>query len=155
MLPEDTYYQKTMDDLLQKVNETEAPRPIPTTSNSPYVVAIVVMLALAIIAIVLILSIRPDLDFVIVVSLITGVFSPTTLFLLTFMKANETTNNSREANMQAAATHTLVNNRMKLWVDAARKLAYADGIAEGRRRADERTDELTAKAQIIDVPLKE
>jgi Mn2+/Fe2+ NRAMP family transporter len=100
-------------------------------NNTPYILAVVVMVIAAIAGIAVILVLRPDSDPLVVSGVIAGIFTPTALSLMSFLKAQE--------------THVLVNSRMSEAITDAAKAAYGEGMKAGRESANERTDMLAGK----------
>jgi hypothetical protein len=98
--------------------------------NSPYIKAIVIMMCLGVIGIVAITFARPEADNTVIIGALLGLLAPTTLSLLTFIKAQE--------------THVSVNSRLDAFMRNAEAVARAEGVNEGRALANARTDALAA-----------
>ena len=115
-------------------DEMKSKRDNPPSTNSTYLIAIVVMVLIGISGIALIVSLRPDTDFLIVSAAVFGFITPTTLALMTFLKA-------QEATQQAKETHLAVNSRLDAFIKNAEAAARAQGKDEGREAANLRSDE--------------
>ena len=101
---------------------------VPPPNNIQYLVAIVIMSIVAVSGSIVISVYRPDIDFVVVFGVIAGFMAPTTLSLLAFMKAQE--------------THLSVNSRLDAFIKNAELSSRAEGVEEGRKKAEERSDKL-------------
>lgn len=101
------------------------------SSNIPYVMAVITMIVVALILIGVISVARPDQDIIVLITTVFAVLAPTTLSLLTFMKAQE--------------THLSVNSRLDEFMVNAKTASHAEGVIEGRDAANKRTDELSGK----------
>lgn len=129
---------------------------IDAPKNPPYLLVILLMVVFGLGAIILLLTIRPDLDFVIVA----GVILPTVTVIttsvfniiqrnLTIQEAHEANVNSQLALVQSKETHDVVNSRLTEFKEAfiaaekerSRNAAVA-AYGEGRKDADARTDKL-------------
>lgn len=119
--------------ILEDEKRVKSGQPI-QTSNTTYLIAIVVMVLIGIGGISLIVSLRPDTDFLIVSAAVFGFITPTTLALMTFLKAQEASNQARE-------THLAVNSRLDSFIENAKLAAKAEGKDEGREAANVRNDE--------------
>jgi hypothetical protein len=106
----------------------------PQTSNTVYLVSIVVMVLIGILGIAAIVSLRPDTDFLIVSAAVFGFITPTTLALMTFLKAQEASNQAKE-------THLAVNSRLDAFIKQSSAAARSEGRDEGRLLANQRNDE--------------
>jgi hypothetical protein len=101
---------------------------VPQANNVPYLIAVVSMAVVAITGSILITVFRPDSDIVVVFGLVAGFMTPTTISLLSFMKAQE--------------THLSVNSRLDEFIYNAKLSSRAEGVEEGRKIANDRTDKL-------------
>lgn len=97
-------------------------------SNTQYIVAVVAMMLIAVAGVVVIVVLRPEADVALVIAAVFGFLAPTTLSMLSFMKAQE--------------THLSVNSRLDQFIRNAEMAARAEGIGEGEKKANERTDAL-------------
>jgi hypothetical protein len=113
---------------------------MPPQSNTQYIVAVVTMLFIAITAIVVVISLRPDLDFLVVVAAVSGIFTPTTLSLLAFMKSEQ--------------THLSVNSRLSAFIENAERASLAEGKEAGMKSANDRTDLLAANRLNSESPVE-
>jgi hypothetical protein len=86
-------------------------------SPTIYVISLVVMVFIGISAIVMVEVLRPNQDNMVLHGLILGFLTPTTMSLLSLLKANE--------------THTIVNSRMTALLEMTQKAAFARGQLEG------------------------
>jgi hypothetical protein len=107
-----------------------------------YVIAVVTMATLGVAAATAIVIAKPmtgmsPAETMVAVAAIFGFLAPTTLSLMTYLKAQE--------------THLSVNSRLDAFLSTAKMAAHAQGVTEGRqegrRAADERTDILAGGAQ--------
>lgn len=103
----------------------------PVNSNMPYVIAVIILATVGMIVAAVILVMRPDSDPLVVSGIVAGLIMPTTLSLLSFMKAQE--------------THLSVNSRLEQFIENAEKAAHAEGELAGRTAANESNDELEAR----------
>jgi hypothetical protein len=87
-------------------------------SNVQYVIAVLTMFLLGVIMSITIIALRPTADALVIVGSTFAVMSPTTLGLLSFMKAQE--------------THLSVNSQLQSYINAASGRARAEGVIEGR-----------------------
>ena len=99
-----------------------------TNGNRKYLIAVVSMFIFGVSGIVLISTLSPKQDLIIVISAVFALLSPTTLSLLSFMKAQE--------------THLSVNSRLDEFIKNADLAARAEGEIEGARKANQRADKL-------------
>jgi hypothetical protein len=101
-------------------------------NNTPYVVAVVTMMFIAVVGSAIITVVEPKQDNTVIIAAIFGFLTPTTLSLLAFMKSQE--------------THLSVNSRLDAFMKTAQDVALGKGLMEGRiqgkKEANERTDEL-------------
>lgn len=104
--------------------EKKAPNPF---------VAIVAVLLIGVAGVVVISVLRPDLDPLAVSAVIFGFLTPSTLSLMSYLKAQE--------------THLAVNSRLEEFIRNATKAAQAVGQEAGRKESEARTDELARQAQ--------
>lgn len=88
--------------------------------RSIYVVGVIVAMLLGVVASVIITVTRPETDNLPTIVLIFGFLAPTTVSLLTYLKAEE--------------THKSVNSRLDSFVESETRLATSLGIEEGRER---------------------
>jgi hypothetical protein len=118
-------------------------------TNTSYIIAVVSMIAIGFVTVILLALLRPTQDLGIIIVAVFGVLTPTTLSLLSFIKAQET-------NMQAQETHILVNSRMSTFMETLERSAQdksviakaegvVEGVAQGTKDANQRTDELANK----------
>lgn len=103
--------------------EKKAPNPF---------VAIVAVLLIGVVGVVLVTVLRPDLDPLAISAVIFGFLTPTTLSLMSYLKAQE--------------THLAVNSRLDDLIDNAKKAAEAVGKEAGRKESEARTDDLAKQA---------
>lgn len=94
---------------------------------SPFA-AIVAVLLIGVAGVVTIAVLRPDLDPLAVSAVIFTFLTPTTLSLLSYLKAQE--------------THLAVNSRLDQFIKNASKAAEAVGKETGRKESEARTDTL-------------
>lgn len=118
-------------------DQTTQPTVVGAASNMQYVVAVVLMALFGIVATAAVAIMRPPpIDNSSLYTIIGAFIAPTTLSLLSFMKAQE--------------THLSVNSRLDAFMGTARAAAHMQGLdegrAEGRVLANQRTDELAAAA---------
>lgn len=97
-------------------------------TNTPYLLVSGGMAVVGVIAIVVITSLRPDQDNAVLIATILGLLASTTASILAFQKAQQ--------------THLSVNSRLSAFLVAAKAQAKAEGVKEGGRAANERTDKL-------------
>lgn len=102
---------------------------------SPFA-AIVAVLLIGVSGVVLITILRPDLDPLAVSAVIFGFLTPTTLSLMSYLKAQE--------------THLAVNSRLDQFISSASKAAEAVGKEAGRKESEARTDDLAKQAKYGD-----
>lgn len=100
----------------------------PKTSNVPYFLIVGGMAVVGVVAVVLVSVLRPEQDNSALITTIVGLLLPTTASILAFLKAQE--------------THLSVNSRLDSFIVAAKAQAKAEGVKEGGRAANERTDKL-------------
>jgi hypothetical protein len=97
------------------------------------------MIGLAIFSVLALNIFSPQTSHTELLALITAVVVPTTLSLLSLMKANESSRISME-------THKMVNSRLDDFITSATTIARGEGLKEGmkegRDEADARTDAL-------------
>lgn len=126
---------KAVDQAPSTAESTISQSPQKPASNVPYIVAVITIATLVMFAIVLISIFRKE-DNTILIATIIGFATPTTLSLLSFMKAQE--------------THLSVNSRLDSFITAAEVAAKSSGLIEGnlqgRKEANKRSDDL--KTQI-------
>ena len=130
---------KTMDEL----SDTDKFRALYAKVHQPplqddtgkYLVAIVASLVLGIGGVAVIVAVRPDFDILVVAGVIFAFLTPTTTSVLALMKTEDT-------NKQAKETHLSVNSRLDAFIAQASASARAEGVVEGRDKANERTDSL-------------
>lgn len=103
--------------------EKKAPNPF---------VAIVAVLLIGVAGVVLVTVLRPDLDPLAISAVIFGFLTPTTLSLMSYLKAQE--------------THLAVNSRLDDLIENAKKAAEAVGKEVGRKESEARTDDLAKQA---------
>jgi len=112
---------------------------VPPPNNLPYVIAVVTMMAFGVIGVIAVAVLRPTQDNTLIVTTIIGFIAPTTLSLLAFMKAQE--------------THLSVNSRLDAFMANATLAAHAKGLMEGRGEgrdaANDRTDALAARTDLL------
>jgi len=111
---------------------------ISPNSNTPYLITILSAFMIGIVGTALFLYLRPESDFIIVSGVVFGIVGMLTTNVLTFMKTNEGTKQSRE-------THILFNSRMDELMRKATALAHAEGVQEGQDNANLRTDALKSE----------
>jgi hypothetical protein len=111
--------------------QEEPQRKFPQPTNQPYLIAIVLMILVGIAGVAAIVALRPDADILVVGAMVFGFITPTTLSLLSFMKAQE--------------THLSVNSRLDGFIRNAEAAARGEGREEGRLKANNRTDALAGK----------
>lgn len=99
---------------------------------SPFA-AIVAVLLIGVTGVVIISVLRPDLDPLAVSAVIFGFLTPTTLSLMSYLKAQE--------------THLAVNSRLDEFIKNAAAAALAAGQEAGRKESEARTDELNRQAR--------
>jgi hypothetical protein len=87
------------------------------SSPTIYVMALVAMVFIGVASIVMVEVLRPNQDNMVLHGLILGFLTPTTMSLLSLLKANE--------------THTIVNSRMTALLEMTQKAAFARGQLEG------------------------
>jgi len=104
---------------------------MPQPNNTPYLIAVVIMILLGVAGVAVISALRPWDDVLVVGAMVFGFITPTTLSLLSFMKAQE--------------THLSVNSRLEEFMRNAAEAAHGVGVEEGRVKANARTDALAAK----------
>lgn len=102
---------------------------------SPFA-AIVAVLLIGVTGVVTITILRPDLDPLAVSAVIFGFLTPTTLSLMSYLKAQE--------------THLAVNSRLDQFIINAAKAAEAVGKEVGRKESEARTDDLAKQAHYGD-----
>jgi hypothetical protein len=90
----------------------------------PYILAVVVMAILGVGAIVALALFRPNEDHTVVITLILGFLGPTTLSLLSFLKA-------QEAALMSGQTAKMVNGGLEQWKRDHAALNFAQGKAVG------------------------
>lgn len=100
-------------------------------SPSPFA-AIVAVLLIGVVGVVLVTVFRPDLDPLAISAVIFGFLTPTTLSLMSYLKAQE--------------THLAVNSRLDQLIINASKAAEAVGKEVGRKESEARTDDLAKQA---------
>lgn len=99
--------------------------------NTPYLLVSGGMAIVGVVAIVVITSLRPDQDNAVLIATILGLLASTTASILAFQKAS--------------STHIAVNSRLSEFIVAARAQAKAEGVKEGGKQANERTDVLSKR----------
>ncbi len=97
---------------------------IPRAHIWPYIVAVLIMAVLGVAAIVTLTVMRPKEDNVVIITLILGFLAPTTLSLLSLMKAQEATNVATE-------THKIVNSELEKWKKDFAAKNFAQGQVSG------------------------
>ncbi|RPI95517.1 MAG: APC family permease [Chloroflexi bacterium] len=107
-------------------------------TNTPYLVAVLISLVIGIGGVVALVSLRPDFDVLVVSGVVFAFLTPTTTSILSLMKSQET-------NRQARETHLSVNSRLDAFIKSASDAARAEGLQEGRDKANARTDALAGK----------
>lgn len=146
ILPTQEEKQILLDRLMREVNDSSPLRPIKEINNAHYIIALVVIILAMTGGVILTLSLRPDIDPLIVFASVPIIGAPTILGLLTLMNSRESKINSKEAALQTRDTHKMVNSNLRLWMDAAEKISFAAGLQEGMQlgtaSANERTDTL-------------
>jgi len=95
---------------------------MPISHSSKYVAAVVIMALIGIVGILVVVGLRPAQDNTALITLIIGFLAPTTLSLLTFIKAEE--------------THHSVNSRLDTLLAVERRASRAEGFEEGRTHRD-------------------
>jgi Mn2+/Fe2+ NRAMP family transporter len=90
----------------------------------PYIVAVLFMAMLGVVSIVTLTILRPKEDNLTIVTLILGFLAPTTLSLLSLMKAQEATNVATE-------THKIVNSELEKWKKDFAAKNFAQGQVAG------------------------
>jgi len=142
----------------EKENEEKE---IPPAKSPPYLWVILLMLIFGLGAVLTVLTVRQDLDFVVVSGGIFLIITTMTTSIFNIMRTNQTLLEAHEANVksqltldQAKSTHKIVNSELTMWKDALMKLseesvkvAYADGRKDGREQSEARTDLLAEKAK--------
>lgn len=112
-----------------------------SSKNNSYifVIVIVIMSVLALTTTTTIVLLRPEQDNVPIISQIFLFSATITASILTFLKAEQASNQARE-------THDVVNSRLDQFIEnadiAARAEGKAEGVVEGREAAENRTDEI-------------
>lgn len=106
-----------------------------------YLTAIIASLVVGVGGLSLILFIRPDYDPLLVAGIIFAFLTPTTTSLLSFIQA-------KEAKEQAKETHLAVNSRLDQFIKQATLVAKAEGVDEGRKDANARTDLLATEVHL-------
>lgn len=128
-----------------------------TRREPPYLLIILLTVLLGFVAVIALVTLRPDLDFVIVSGAIFVVVTSMTTSIFSIMKNNQTLNEAREANIKSQLalvatkeTHGLVNSQLdefkKAFMQAEQersKAMAAKSYNEGRRAANKRTDKLS------------
>lgn len=120
--------------MLAKV--TPHPSPIEEDDTAKYLWAVFGSLLVGISGVAAILWLRPDFDILVVAGIIFAFLTPTTTSILALMKGQET-------NKQVKETHLSVNSRLDAFIESTAAVARAEGVQEGRDKADARTDELS------------
>lgn len=129
-----------------------------------YLLVILLMVLFGLGAVILVLTLRQDLDFLVVSGAVFLLITSLTTSIFNIMKTDQTLSEAREANIKAQLalsatkeTHLIVNNRIdefkKLFMEreqerskVAEATAYGEGRKDGRIDADVRTDKLAEKA---------
>jgi hypothetical protein len=131
-------FEEMSDSQKFKTLYAKSKRKQPKDPNTPYLMATVISLLIGIVGVVMVVTLRPDFDILVVAGVIFAFLTPTTTSLLALMKTQET-------NEQAKETHLSVNSRLDAFIVSASNAARAEGVKEGEKAANLRTDELAKR----------
>ena len=108
-------------------------------SKPNYLPVLIIMATIVLASIVALEVLTPDTkDNSVTIGLILGFGATITTGIFTYQKSEQTEKQSQE-------THDMVNSRLTEFIENAKGIAHAEGMEEGVRHANERTDALATK----------